>query len=262
VQRALEAKPTFVSIWIGNNDVLTAALSGVLTPLAGVSPGITPIPAFTTNYGTMIAQLTASATLQGGVLIGVVNVASDPVLFPASLLVNSPQVKGAFDAAVGTTTTIHSSCTATTTSLISLTIIPQIQLYLTDPRAAGAHPPLIVCEKNQAGVPAPLGDIFVLDATEQEELAATVSGYNAAIHAKANELGWAYYDPNPTLEQLRTEGLIPIFPNLQDPTKPFGDYVSLDGIHPAAAAHVLTANALITTINAQYSTHIPAIPSP
>jgi hypothetical protein len=251
VQRALEADPTFVSIWIGNNDVLAAAVSGVLTPLAGVSPGITPIAAFTSNYETMLGELTASPTLRGGILIGVVNVANAPVLFPARLLVISPEVKAAFDAAVGTTTTVHPSCTATTTSLISLAIVSQI--------VSGAHPPLIVCEKNQPGVPAPVGDIFVLDGPEQEEVAGTVSEYNAQIQAKAAQLGWAYYDPNAALVQLRAQGLIPIFPNLQDLTKPFGDYISLDGIHPAAAAHVLVANALITAINAQYNTSIPAI---
>src|ERR1700681_3981861 len=40
VQRALDANPTFVSIWIGNNDVLEAGASGIIVPLAGVSPGI------------------------------------------------------------------------------------------------------------------------------------------------------------------------------------------------------------------------------
>ena len=37
VQRALQAQPTFASIWIGNNDVLVAGLSGILvaTPALG-----------------------------------------------------------------------------------------------------------------------------------------------------------------------------------------------------------------------------------
>src|SRR6476646_1082574 len=40
VQRALDARPTFVSVWIGANNVLQAAYTGILVPRAGVSNGI------------------------------------------------------------------------------------------------------------------------------------------------------------------------------------------------------------------------------
>src|SRR5262249_50083340 len=42
IEKAIAAAPTFVTVEIGNNDVLPAALSGVPIPVAGVSPGITP----------------------------------------------------------------------------------------------------------------------------------------------------------------------------------------------------------------------------
>lgn len=62
VQKALDAKPTFVSIWIGNNDVLSAGLTGLLAPQAGVSPGIVSTQAqFQTSYDLMITQLQAGA---------------------------------------------------------------------------------------------------------------------------------------------------------------------------------------------------------
>ena len=41
VQKALDADPTFASVWIGNNDVLAAGLSGIL--VGGVVPGLTGI---------------------------------------------------------------------------------------------------------------------------------------------------------------------------------------------------------------------------
>jgi hypothetical protein len=49
VSRALQARPTFVSVWIGNNDALAAASTGLLARTTqgtgatapGVSPGIT-----------------------------------------------------------------------------------------------------------------------------------------------------------------------------------------------------------------------------
>src|SRR5207247_6527771 len=80
VEKALQAVPTFGSIWIGNNDVLAAALSGVLTPLAGVSPGVTPLASFTASYDEALSQLNASS--RKGILVGVVNVTGAPLLFP------------------------------------------------------------------------------------------------------------------------------------------------------------------------------------
>ena len=63
VQKALEAKPTFATIWIGNIDVLSAGLSGIL--VGGVVPGQTGITItqaqFQASYDALVAQLTAGA---------------------------------------------------------------------------------------------------------------------------------------------------------------------------------------------------------
>ena len=37
----------------------------------------------------------------------------------------------------------------------------------------------------------------MLDLTEQASVAATITGYNAYIKAKADSIGFAYYDPTP-----------------------------------------------------------------
>ncbi|HEU4563363.1 MAG TPA: SGNH/GDSL hydrolase family protein [Gemmatimonadaceae bacterium] len=259
VQRALDADPTFVSIWIGNNDVLAAAVTGMLTPTPGISPGVTPQQTFEQHYDEMISQLRAGADhLQGGVLIGVVNAANAPILFPAAALLASPAFRAGFEAFTGGPVTVHPSC-AGSTSLLSFAIVPRIRLYRQDPTAAGAHPPLIVCEKGQAGIPAPVGDVFILDATEQAELAADMTAINDYIESKATEAGFAFYDPNPALVALRQAGAIPLVPDLGNPTKPYGDYISLDGVHPAGPAHELIANELIDAINAKYNISIPPL---
>jgi lysophospholipase L1-like esterase len=121
---------------------------------------------------------------------------------------------------------------------------------------------VLLCEKNQPGFPAPLGDIFVLDAGEQAALATTIDSYNAIIDSTANALGWAYADLNPTIAQLRSDTtVVPAFPHLDQPTKPYGDYVSLDGVHPAAAGQRLIADSVISVINAKFGTAIPNIGS-
>src|SRR4029078_7852812 len=101
----------------------------------------------------------------------------------------------------------------------------------------------------------------ILDATEQTTITNTVGAYKAYIQAKADTIGFAYVDPNRVLDQLKTSGKIPPLPLLAA-AKPFGEYISLDGVHPAAPAHQLFANLLIDAITAKYGTTIPKLPTP
>jgi len=251
-QRALDAQPTFVTIWIGNNDVLEAGASGIIVPIAGVSPGIVSTQAqFQTSYEAMITQLVDSEPSLKGVLIGVVQVAGIPLLQSGALIASSAAIQAGISQAAGQTVTIHPNCTGSA-SLVSVPqLIPLIR--------SGAHPPLISC---QAGVvPGTLvGDLFVLDATEQATLGAAIAGYNAYIQTKAAAIGFGYYDPNVSFAALKAAGAIPPFPNLASTNQTFGTYFSLDGVHPSAAAHKLIANELIGVINAKYGTSVQLVP--
>jgi lysophospholipase L1-like esterase len=248
VQRAAEAQPTFVSAWIGNNDVLNASLTGILPATPGVSNGVTSLADFTTNYKNLVKALKGMKSIRGGVLIGVINTANVPLLFPAAALFN-PTVKGAFDQVAGAATVIDpTTCSPSTTSLINFQLAAAIRAH--------THPATVYCEALPAPFQ-PLGNVYVLDAAEQVAVADTVTAYNALIAAEADTLGFAYYDPNPALVALRNSPAVPSFPNLAAPTAPFGIYFSLDGVHPAAAAHVLLANNIIDAINVKYGTSIP-----
>jgi hypothetical protein len=247
VQRALDANPTFVSVWIGNNDVLLAALSGILAPFPSVSPGVTDVQAFSDSYNAMLDALTAKGTIKGGVLIGVVNAAAAPIFIPGAAILN-PQVKGAAEAYVGRSLTVDASCTPSSQSLIDFRLLSEIR--------AGTQPDTIACSPI-ANHPRLLGNVFVLDSGELATLTQVVNGYNAAIEARANELGWAYFDPNPALAQLRASGDIPLVPNLAEPTSAFGTYISLDGVHPSGAGQALLADLIAAAINDTYGTSLP-----
>ena len=75
VQRALDVHPTFATVWIGNNDILSPAIQG-LSQFATQQP--TPQATFVQNYSKMINDLVAGAPGLKGVLIGVVQVANAP----------------------------------------------------------------------------------------------------------------------------------------------------------------------------------------
>jgi lysophospholipase L1-like esterase len=256
VQRALQARPTFASVWIGNNDVLTAAVAGVLTPLVGVSPGLTDVETFTQNYDNLLQQLAAPGSAESGrfapgspssgVLVGVVNVAAIPLFMPAVAILD-PQVKAAAEAFTGKSLTIDASCTPSTKSLINFRLLLEIK--------AGTQPATIACSPVEGG--GLVGNIFVLDEGEIATITQTVAAYNAAIEAAADQLGWAYADPNPELAALRQSGAVPLVPDLTNPAAPFGQYLSLDGVHPSAAGQALLADLIAKAINDKYGTDLP-----
>jgi lysophospholipase L1-like esterase len=253
VSRALDARPTFTTIWIGNNDVLQAGVTGLLSATPGISPGIVSTQAqFQASYDAMIKQLTDSAPGIKGVLIGVVKVSGVPILSSGDTLSRSAATRAFINAATGKTVTIDPNCTGSTTLLNIPLLVQNIK--------SGALPPYISCVKNSPA--AGLGEVFVLDPTEQATLDATIDGYNSYIAAKAAGIGFAYYDPNVTLAAARATNAIPRLPNFTGSTAAttaYGSLISLDGIHPAAAGHVLIANALIGVINAKYGTTLAAV---
>ena len=256
VEKALDAQPTFVSIWIGNNDVLGFAVGDGRTSAVTGLAGMTSVTQFQTNYDAMLNQLTAGAPGLEGVLVGVVQVANAPIMFPAAALSNAT-FKAGFDAIAGTTTTVDPSCLAAGAGATSL-----INTFLAFQIRTGAHPAIVACVPGGASgaLPAPVGDILVLHPAEQTTISARVGAYNAHIQAKATELGWAYYDPNPTLVTLKTAGtLIRSTPNFAA-TGTFGTGMSLDGVHPAAGVQREIANALIAVINAHYGTTLSPVP--
>jgi lysophospholipase L1-like esterase len=260
VRRALDANPTFVSIWLGNNEVLAPASTGVMTPVPGSSPGFIPPNVIIGNIATGIDSLRRLApALEGGVLVGVVDVPNAPRFFPGGALfagAGPSELKASIDQITGRSVTVLPNCVGST-ALISSIIVEQIK--------AGTYPPLISCAPvTLPGVPeaAALGNLFVLDATEQAQLSGEVAAVNAYLQAKADSLGWAYYDPNNEtngLPALKAAGAIRTVPDFTDAAAPFGPFISTDGVHPRAPAHVALANAIIGVINAQYGSSIPTI---
>ncbi|MEP6549691.1 MAG: SGNH/GDSL hydrolase family protein [Gemmatimonadales bacterium] len=254
VQRALDARPTFVSIGIVGNDYLSFAVQdGRTASLAG----ITPVATFTANYDATLAQLIAGAPGVKGVILGNVLPTNVPIVFAASAMSNAA-FKAGFDAQAGTTTTLDASCLAGGAGANSL-----INTFLAHQIRAGAHPPIVACVPGGAsgGLPAPIGDILILDPAEQTTINTIVSGYNTYLQAKANSSNFAYYDPNTILTSLKATGtLIRATPNYGSSTAPFGPGMSLDGVHPALPVHREIANALIPVINTKYGTTLALVP--
>jgi lysophospholipase L1-like esterase len=251
VQRALDARPTFATIWIGANDVLQAAYTGILTPTPGVSNGIVSTQTqFQTNYDQMIQQLLDSMPNLKGVLIGVPLASSIPLMSSGALIAASPAAQFALSAVAGKPVAVDPNCIGSAALITTPLLLNLIR--------AGGIAPLVSCQPGVDPNDPRVGELFVLDPVEGATLAATINGYNTYIKSKADAIGFAYWDPNPTLTGLPANQKAP-FPSFA-PTNTFGTAFSLDGVHPSAEGQKLIANNLIGVINAKYGTTLQAIP--
>jgi hypothetical protein len=249
-ERMVEAEPTFVSLWIGNNDVL-GALTNSANP--GVSAAVTGQAAFDAAYDAAVAQIVAS-TATGAMLIGVVDVSNIPYSSTgATIWCLKTGLCGVPAAAFPATFTVNANCApnaAIPGSKGDSILVPWSKYLPLIAGAAGGAATALDCS----------ADATVVTPAEYAILRNAVVGYNAKISAVATANNWAFWNPNQALDSLRLAGQIPPFPNIATPNVDFGPWISLDGVHPSTAAHTLIARYLRTVINTKYATAIPAIP--
>ena len=250
------AHPTFVSIWIGNNDVLGAATSSTN---AGDSTKITSVTNFQARYSAMLDTVDAVG-LRGAILIGVANVTAVPFFSQGATYwaIKNGLVPGsAFPAAF----TVSANCAPIATGIPGArgdsTLVPfPYGAALLGAAQLGA-PRNLDCGDTVAAVVVP---------KELVKLVGAVQAYNTFISAQASAHGWAYLDPNTTLDSLRAlpqpNTVVRAFPLIGQPcsANPFGTAFSCDAVHPSAATHRLIAIKLRNAINAAYTTEIPPVP--
>ncbi len=259
VQMLRRAQPTFVTVWIGNNDVLGAATSSTN---GGDSTKITSVANFQARYGALLDTI-AAAGPQGAVLIGVANVAGIPFFSRGATYwaIKNGLVPGA---AFPPTFTVSNNCAPIATLIPgargdSILVPFPYGAALLGAAQAGASRNLD-CADTVAAIIVP---------KELIKLIGAMTAYNAYISAQATARGWAYLDPNAKFAALSADTAqvraFPYFPqgNAGDTVavrRPFGRAFSLDGVHPSSSSHRLLADTLRILINSKYGTAIPAIP--
>jgi lysophospholipase L1-like esterase len=278
VRAMIEAQPTFVSVWIGNNDALEASLGGILGPrTAGADSSLTPLSNFTARLTQLVDSIKV-ANPQGVMLVGVVNaIAAAPLIQPGAyfFLARDPAT-GRFNGKL-----VNANCSPVTSlgqpnplaaNMVSFQIV------------ADAAFPEINCDPNAYPVGDPRRGAYLLDTSEQAIVTARVNAFNSAIQAAATANNWLYVNPNEILlpyllEKDAATGRYPRLRKCQDlaaattpaafqaavlnscpvtgPTAApnfFGSLMSFDGVHPSTQAHVILAGAFAQRINAKYGT--------
>jgi lysophospholipase L1-like esterase len=285
VRAMIEAHPSFVSVWIGNNDALEATLGGILGPRsAGADSSLTQLSAFNTRLAQLVDSIKVAAP-QGVMLVGVVNaIQGAPLIQPGAYF---------FLARDGATGRFNGK-------LVNANCSPVTALGQPNPLAANmvsfqiigdANFPEINCDPAAYPVGDPRRGAYLLDTAEQAIVAARVTAFNQAIQAAATANNWLYVDPNeillPFLQERDTQGRYQRLRKCQAlpaalasgsaaaiqaavltscPVPPtgataafaapnfFGSLMSFDGVHPSTEAHRVLAGSFAARINAKYGT--------
>lgn len=245
VDQALALHPTFVSVWIGANDVLGYATKG------GMGPAPTSGATFNALYNQTMDSLLAGAPNAKFVVANIPNVTAIPFFTTVPDSFPNPVTGknvGAFIVerhhADGT---LYAGLVHANSDYILLTAIDSLN--------AGVGVPL------PAGTGRPLPDQFVLDSLEVAKTEAAITAYNQTIaaFAAAHADRVAMVDSYAILNALDKYGYVGQGVDL---TSKYieGGFFGLDGIHPTSQGYAYIANQFIAAINSRFGSNITPIP--
>jgi lysophospholipase L1-like esterase len=239
LQQAVVQQPTFVTIWIGNNDVLAAATSGRV--IEGVT--LTSVESFEADLRTIVGAIAST-----GAKMAIANIPSVTSI-PFVTTVPSVLVNPATNQPV----------------LVNGNLVPLIGPN--GPLGAGDRVLLTgSAELAQGrGIPAalggsgqPLSDAAVLSASEIATISARVQAYNNIIRSVADSAGAAFVDINGQFNTIATQGLRVGGVTLSQAFLT-GGLFSYDGVHPTPFGYAYIANAFIGAINDKFGGEIPLV---
>jgi lysophospholipase L1-like esterase len=236
LQQAVSLAPTFVTLWIGSNDVLGAVTSG--RAIDGVT--MVPLPAFRAAYAQAVAALrgtgayVVTATIPDVTLSPFANAIPPYVVNPSTgqpVLVGGQRVPLLGPAG-------------------PLPADSKVTLGASSLLAKGVGIPAALGGSGQ-GLP----DEVVLDPAELAIVRDRVSAINASIREIAGAAGVPVLDLEAFTTDLLTNGRSYAGVTL-DGSFLTGGLVGLDGIHPTVTGYAFVANEWIAFLNEQAGTNL------
>jgi lysophospholipase L1-like esterase len=224
---AINAQPTTIFLWIGNNDALVADETGMPSSMTSVAT-------FTSQYQALITELTTKAPANL-IIANIPDVTKVPYLTPAAL------VLGEVSAETGLPTAALSQI---------LGIVPG---DLVNP-AGTAQIPLILTGQQKG----PITDAGFLSAAEVVTVQSQVTAFNQVIAAQAKTANATLVDINALFNTVSANGLT--ISGYTGNSSFLGGFFALDGIHPTNVGYAVIANTFIDTMNTTISTKIPDVP--
>jgi len=238
-EQAAERDASFVTVWLGNNDVLGYVLSG------GEAAGFpTSAAEFAAAYEGLVDQLVE--TTDRIVLLNVPPVTIVPYLSLVPTVVVDPATLEPVPGPNGAPVPLIGPDGP-------LSADDQVTFDAIERILDGDGIPV-----SMGGTGQPLPADVILDLEEQAIARAAVAAYNLAIAETAGLHGLAVVDVHGIVSNIEENGLVV---GTQTLTTEYlvGGLFSLDGVHPTCKGQGVVANALIEVIEDRYGVAIPRV---
>ncbi|MBF0264558.1 MAG: G-D-S-L family lipolytic protein [Gammaproteobacteria bacterium] len=299
ISDAISQSPSFFTLWIGNNDVLSYATSGGvgLNQSGNLDPStygyydITDPNVFASVYSELVSAITSAPNVKG-VLIGLPNVSSIPFFttVPFNAVPLNQETADALNAAYATYNGGLQQVLSGNPDELALRTISfsagQNAVVITDEdlsdlssyglpsiRQATENDFLVLTTSGKIGTLAdannpnsvwglgtPLEDSDVLIASEISAIATATSAFNSTIKAIADaNSNLAFVNIDTYMQQMASTSGISYGTGAIHATYATGGGFSLDGVHLTARGYAVVANATIDEINTSFNANIPGV---
>lgn len=243
LEQAIGLNPSFVTLWIGSNDILGAAVYA--TPIEGVT--MTPVANFEAMYQQALGALT-QYTGADIVAITIPYVTVIPFVTTVEPYITLPD--GSHVPIIGTNGPLPEDAyvTLSASSLLAQGIGIPVEL-------GGTGQPLPEDLQMVGGQVVPG---FVLRPEEVAVINGRVDEFNDIIRNTAAAMGVPVLDINPFLQRVE-DGFF-VYGGFELSTEYLlGGVFSYDGVHPSTVGYAMVANELVNLINDQYRAHIRGV---
>jgi hypothetical protein len=264
LEDAAAQKPTFFSLWIGNNDVLLSAL-------AGTDAFITAVDTFAKYYPLAVGAMLASGKSPKGIVATIPDVTSIPFFTTISskLPYNNVVLTAAQAAGLNALYTGFGHPEITWQAGANSFVIkkedgtwvhmgPSDLFLLTMPTDSIQCRGMGIVDTTVSPIRLyPIPGKYVLDLNEQANIQQHIDAYNQIIKQTAISTGLAVADMNQELKGFQS-GMV--FDGIKlNTTFITGGLFSTDGIHLNPRGCATVANIFIRAINAKYNSTIPQV---
>ena len=245
VTEMMAQNPTLVSVELGANEVLRTVTGGILVPAAAYrQPDNTftfyPIGLWQPQYDAIVDSV--AKTGAKALLVSVPLIPSLVGVYPGDDFYQQAAAFQSFGVIV------NPDCQGNTNLIYAF---GKVLTALGSPK-----PYNFSCTNNPAAAD------FILTPADTAFIDTQIRQMNAHIESQATSHSWAYLDLNGSLASFVSAKTPFNLSKFLGCTRPFGQYISLDGIHPTADGQQEIANAAAVALNTAYGFEIPPNPVP
>lgn len=245
VTSMMAQNPTLVSVELGANEVLRTVTGGILVPAAAYrQPDNTftyyPITLWQPQYDAIVDSV--AKTGAKALLVSVPLIPNLVGVYPGDDFYQQAAAFQSFGVIV------NADCQGNTNLIYAF---GKVFTALGSPK-----PYNLTCTNN------PAAPDFILTAADTAFIDNLIRQMNTHIQSQATSHSWAYMDFNAALSSFVTVKTRFSLSAFLGCTRPFGQYISLDGIHPNLDGQQAIANAAADALNSTYGFQIPKIERP